>query len=226
MRFPGATSGLRSLPCFHLAESIAVSEDRSAAGAAASAVRGGLRRGGSGRSAIARRPLRPVPLWHAVAGPRRSVRSPFRPCWCSPMYSSAVVGSSCFMPSLMRRRSRSSSSTSARTILTGRERFARMIQPFLAGDVGDVDHALDAVAQIDEAAELCQAGDRAFHHGSGQRTSWRFLPTDRRAPVSARARCGALRGLTPRTTASTISPLSRRRSASSSSSTRTSRTGE
>ena len=92
------------------------------------------------------------------------------------MYSSAVVGSSCLMPSLMRRRSRSTSSTTARTVCPDRQRLARMIQTLLARDVGDVNHAVDAAAQIDEAAEVGQAGHRAFGHRAHRILLQRVFP--------------------------------------------------
>ncbi len=39
-----------------------------------------------------------------------------------------------------------------------------MIQTLFPRDVGDVNHAVDAAAQIHEAAEVSEAGHRALRH--------------------------------------------------------------
>jgi len=48
--------------------------------------------------------------------------------------------------------------------LSGRDRFSRMIQALLIGDVRNVDHALDAVAEVHETPEVSEAGNGPFHH--------------------------------------------------------------
>ncbi len=43
-----------------------------------------------------------------------------------------------------------------------RQFFLWMLEPLFIGDVGNVDHTLDPLSQLDEGAELGQVGDRAF----------------------------------------------------------------
>jgi len=44
--------------------------------------------------------------------------------------------------------------------------FFGMVEALLVGDIGDVDHALDAIRECDEGSELGEVGDRAFELGT------------------------------------------------------------
>ena len=66
------------------------------------------------------------------------------------------------MPSLIWRFSGSMASTCALHDFADLQHVARMVEPALGGDVGDVYHAFDAFGELHERAELLQVGDRPF----------------------------------------------------------------
>src|SRR4029077_15745015 len=61
-------------------------------------------------------------------------------------------------------------------VLTGCERFPRMIEPLLPADIGDVNHSLDAISKVDESAEVREAADWAFDDGAGRILLLCFFP--------------------------------------------------
>ena len=192
-RLAGADDG--SAPCFHLAESMAVSCREIDLGARPRATSSALASTGSRQMAITPSPSSTLAFFWLTSTSRPLTVSPVL---CSAMYSSIEVGSSCFIPSRMRRLARSTSRTCARTRWPTVRRLPWVLEALLAADVADVDHALDALAQFDEGAEIGQTHHRAFHGRRPRRTSWRRLvPGVAQSLLQARARSACRRPSRP-----------------------------
>ena len=135
----------------------------------------------------------PSPSSTLRALPETSVMRPVTtsPSLCSAMYSSRLVGIKLLH-----------AETDAALLaihfqhlrlhhLAQLQHILRMIDALLRADIADVDHALDTFGKLHERAELLQAGDRAFHHRAHRELLRRHPPTDRPAPASVPAKCGA-----------------------------------
>ena len=114
-------------------------------------LRRGIAAGDRGRSPGRLRPVPPAPGRRETSATRPVTTSP---SLCSAMYSSRLVGTSCFMPSRMRRFSRIDFEHLRLHHLAHLQHVLRMIDALLGADVADVDHALDAFGKLHERAEL------------------------------------------------------------------------
>ena len=113
-------------------------------------------------------------------GPR--VPDTTSPTLCSAMYSSMLVGMSCFMLSLIWRFSVSMASTCAFTTCPARSTSCGwMIQPSIGDDLADVNQALDAVGDLHKCAEIHQLRHRPLD----LRTDWK-LPRNLRPRIGKR----------------------------------------
>ena len=153
-----------------------------------------------GKSPEFPRPVQPA------SAPRISRMRPVTgsPALCSAMYSSRLLGTSCFM---LRR-------TALLAVdvhhlgahdLARLQNILRMIDALLRADFADVNHAFDAFGKLHERAELGDAGDRTFDHRADREP----LPDSAQGSPSACFSPSEMRrspGFTPSTTASTVSP--------------------
>ena len=96
--------------------------------------------------------------------PRLSTTRPetTSPGLCSAMYSSMLVGMSCFMLSLIWRFSGVDGEHLRLDDLAGAEHVLGMIDALVGADFADVDQAFDAFGELHEGAELHDLGDGAF----------------------------------------------------------------
>ena len=78
---------------------------------------------------------------------RRRGRRRCRPTLCSAMYSSMLVGMSCFMESLIWRFSGSMARTCALTTWPARSTSLGMVDALVGADLADVDQAFDALGE-------------------------------------------------------------------------------